>query len=116
MFSYAQQAQAFLASVYAGLIAGVAYDLLRLFRLLLKAGRVITALIDIVFWVLAAAVLALAAALSGVEGLRFYLLLGLLSGLLLWSAGLRRVVHGLCGFFLNTFGRKHEGNGKGHGE
>jgi len=110
VFSYVEQAQAFLAAVYAGLIAGVAYDLLRLFRLLARAGKAVTALVDIVFWLLAAAMLAVAAALSGVHGLRFYLILGLCSGLLLWAAGLRRAAKAASGIILNIFVKNREGN------
>ncbi len=94
MFSSAGQAQAFLATVYAGLAAGVAYDLLRLLRLSLKAGRVVTALLDLVFWVITAALVAVATALSGAKGLRLYLLLGAACGMLLWAAGLRQIMRG----------------------
>jgi len=92
MFGAEGQAQAFLATVYAGLAAGVAYDLLRLLRLSLRAGHVMTALLDIVFWVIAATLVAVAAALSGAPGLRYYLVLGAASGVLLWAAGLRRIM------------------------
>ena len=61
----ANQAQVFLAMVYAGLAMGVCYDLLRLLRLLLRAGPVLTALFDLLFWLLAAALAACAAALCG---------------------------------------------------
>ena len=92
MFAAQGQAQAFLAAVYAGLAAGVAYDLLRLLRLCARAGPVITGVLDFVFWALAAVLVALAAALAGAQGLRFYLVLGAACGMLLWMAGLRRVV------------------------
>ena len=73
----ANQAQVFLAMVYAGLAMGVCYDLLRLLRLLLRAGPVLTALFDLLFWLLAAALAACAAALCGA---------------VLWAAGLRRMM------------------------
>jgi len=116
MFSYVEQAQAFLAAVYAGLMAGVAYDLLRLFRLLARAGKALTALADIVFWLVSAAMLAVAAALSGVHGLRFYLILGLCSGLVLWSAGLSRVARGASRTIFHFLIPKQEGNANQHGE
>ncbi len=56
--------------VYAGLAMGVCYDLLRLLRLLLRAGPVLTALFDLLFWLLAAALAACAAALCGAQSLR----------------------------------------------
>jgi spore cortex biosynthesis protein YabQ len=95
MFGAQGQAQTFLATVYAGLAAGVAYDLLRLLRLSLRAGRWLTALLDLVFWLVAAALVAVAAALSGAEGMRMYPVMGAASGMLLWSAGLRQIIRGI---------------------
>lgn len=94
MFASQGQAQAFLATVYAGLAAGVAYDLLRLFRLCARAGPMLTGILDFVFWGVAAALVSLAAALAGAPGLRFYLVLGTGCGMLLWAAGLRRMMAG----------------------
>ncbi len=116
MFQAEGQAQAFLATVYAGLAAGVAYDLLRLLRLSLKAGPLLTALLDVVFWVLTAALVACAAALSGAHGLRFYLLLGAGSGALLWAAGLRRVMRGAGQLAVKAFVPRKAGKKKGDGE
>jgi|GEM_PF-964666 len=95
MFAAQGQAQVFLATVYAGLAAGVAYDLLRLLRVSTRAGQLVTAALDIVFWILAAALVALAAALSGAPGLRLYLVMGAACGMLLWAAGLRRIMLGV---------------------
>ncbi len=105
MFDSAGQAQTFLATVYAGLAAGVAYDLLRLLRALLKAGPVATALIDLVFWTVAAALVAVAAAFAGAPGLRFYLVLGACCGGLLWAAGLRRIMRGAGRFAARAIGK-----------
>ncbi|MCL1963744.1 MAG: spore cortex biosynthesis protein YabQ [Firmicutes bacterium] len=102
MFAAQGQAQAFLATVYAGLAAGVAYDLLRLLRLSTRAGQVLTNLLDFVFWILTAMLVALAAALSGAQGLRFYLVLGTACGMLLWAAGLRRIMLGTARFASNA--------------
>jgi len=88
--------------VYAGLAAGVAYDLLRLLRLSTRAGQVLTNLLDFVFWILTAMLVALAAALSGAQGLRFYLVLGTACGMLLWAAGLRRIMLGTARFASNA--------------
>lgn len=116
MFSAAGQAEAFLATVYAGLAAGIAYDLLRLLRLSLRAGGALTALFDIIFWILTAALLGAAAALSGVAGLRFYLILGLASGMLLWAGGIRRVIAGATRAILRLKPKKREGNAETDGE
>jgi len=94
MFAAQGQAQAFLATVYAGLAAGAAYDLLRLLRLFAGAGQVLTGILDFVFWAVAAVLVAVAAALAGAQGLRFFLVLGTACGMLLWAVGLRRVMLG----------------------
>lgn len=109
MFSKAAQAEVFLATVYAGLAAGVAYDMLRLLRLFLHAGKLVTAIFDIVFWVIAAGMVAVAAALSGEEGLRFYLMLGTLCGMLVWAGGFRRLVLLLEKAVFSLSVRKKEG-------
>lgn len=116
MFSAAHQAEAFLLTVYAGLAAGVTYDLLRLLRLSLRAGKLVTALLDVVFWVIAALLTGLAAALSGVKGLRFYLLLGAASGLLLWAGGVRRVMLSISAAICKRIDRAQAGKRKPRGE
>jgi spore cortex biosynthesis protein YabQ len=116
MFVRAAQAEVFLATVYAGLAAGVAYDLLRLMRLFLRTGKLVTALFDIVFWVLAAGMVAIAAALSGEEGLRFYLILGTLCGMLIWALGFRRLVLLLERTILNLSVKKKGGKTQQNGE
>ena len=98
-----------MATVYAGLAAGVAYDMLRLLRLFFHAGKLLTAVFDILFWIVAAGMVAIAAALSGEEGLRFYLLLGTLCGMLLWAGGFRRLVLLLEKTVINLLGQKKEG-------
>lgn len=109
MFSKAAQAEVFLATIYAGLAAGAAYDMLRLLRVFLHAGRLLTALFDVVFWMLTAGMVALAVALSGEEGLRFYLLIGTVCGMLLWAGGLRRIMLWLEVLFLRLIARFQEG-------
>lgn len=116
MFSTAMQAQGFLAAVYAGLLSGVAYDLLRLLRLSLRAGWFITALLDILFWMLTAGLLGAAAAFSGVPGLRFFLILGLCCGMLIWAVGLRRVIFQIVHWVLGIVRKKEAGNALPDGE
>ncbi len=116
MFSSHGQAQVFLATVYAGLAAGAAYDMLRLLRLSTKASPALTALLDLVFWVVTAALVAVAAALSGANGLRFYLLLGTASGMLLWSAGLRRIIAGMGAWIRRILPSHKEGLSREDGE
>lgn len=108
MFDNTGQAQVFLASVLAGFAAGVAYDLLRLPRRLFKLGAVVSGVLDLLFWVVAAGLLALAAGLSGAEGLRLYWLLGGLCGALLWAIPFRWILALAAG--------KRQGRGEYPGE
>lgn len=100
-------------TIYAGLAAGVTYDMLRLLRVFLHAGTLLTAVFDILFWILAAGMVAMAVALSGEEGLRFYLLLGTVCGMLLWAGGLRRIMLWVESFFLRLVHANQEGKMEG---
>ena len=48
----ARQSGVFLAMLYAGLAAGILYDILRGFRRLLRAGPVLTGVLDVLFGLL----------------------------------------------------------------
>lgn len=97
MASGGMQARAFVWAVAAGVAAALTYGALRLARRALHAGKTLTALLDLLFWLAAAGLTATAGALSGVEGLRLYMLLGVLCGFLLWEAGVRRALAALSG-------------------
>lgn len=88
MFETTGQANIFLAMVYAGLAVGVCYDLLRLLRRLLKARRLLTGALDLLFWVGASGCAAWMLAVSGEGSLRVYALMGCASGLVLYLLGL----------------------------
>lgn len=81
-----------IATVYSGLFIGLVYDALRLLRRLLRAGKVVTALFDLLFWALAALVAGLA--LFQINGgvVRLYSLCGLFGGALLYIFGFSPVV------------------------
>lgn len=96
MFSTSQQALAFLYSLYAGLVCGVLYDALGLLRRLLSSGGILTAALDFLFWILCAALVSLAGALSQMEGFRLYLALGALCGGLLWKCGIGKIIFEAC--------------------
>ena len=72
------QARAFGLAVCAGVACALVYGALRCVRRAVHAGAVATGLFDLIFWVIAAAVTSAAGAVSGVEGLRLYMLLGAL--------------------------------------
>lgn len=52
--STANQAYIFLATVYAGLLLGLIYDVYRAFRMITKPGKVLLAVFDLFFWIQAA--------------------------------------------------------------
>lgn len=97
----ARQGGVFLAMLYGGLAAGIVYDLARGVRRLLHAGPVLTGVLDLLFGVLACLPAALLVAAFSREGLRAYMLLGMACGLLLYLAGVSRLLRflgrTLCG-------------------
>ncbi len=97
----ARQGGVFLAMIYAGLAAGILYDILRGIRRLLRAGPVVTGVLDVLFGMLAFVPAAVLVAQLSHEGLRSYMLLGMASGFLLYLAGVSRVVQA----FLRALGR-----------
>lgn len=92
MFETIGQAGVFLAMVYAGLLIGLVYDGLRLLRRLLNAGPLLTALLDLLFWLGAGVVAAVALALRSEEALRLYALGGCAAGMVLYLLGISRVL------------------------
>jgi spore cortex biosynthesis protein YabQ len=95
LFETSGQAGAFLAMVYAGLLMGLGYDLLRALRRALRAGSLCTGLLDLCFWLGAALVAAATLAARGEGGLRLYALGGCACGIALYLAGISRVLWAL---------------------
>lgn len=54
MMSTANQAYVFLATVYGGLVIGLFFDLYRMVRRILRPGKWITGIMDLIFWILVA--------------------------------------------------------------
>jgi len=50
MLSTSNQAYVFLSTVYAGFIIGFFYDCCRIVRKMIKAGVIVTGILDLVFW------------------------------------------------------------------
>lgn len=78
--------------VYAGLLSGVCYDFLRLLRRIFHAGRLLTAALDLLFWVSALILCTLVLLSVSHEGLRLYTLLGIASGVTLYLSGVSVVL------------------------
>ncbi len=92
-----------LATIYAGLFIGLVYEALRLFRRILRAGKWLTALFDLLFWAVAALVAALA--LFHINGgqLRLYSVCGFLLGALLFIFGIGPVFASAFSFIALPF-------------
>lgn len=84
-----------MATVYGGLAVGLLYDLLSLLRHGLHMGPMATGLMDFLFWLGAAMILALTIGISGGDGLRAYMLLGFACGFVLYAAGLHTLLEAL---------------------
>lgn len=70
-----------------GSAAGILYDILRGFRRLLRAGPVLTGVLDVLFGLLSLLPAALLVGSLSHEGLRPYMLMGMASGPALYLAG-----------------------------
>ncbi len=81
-----------LATVYSGLFIGLVYEALRLLRRVMKAGKWLTALFDILFWAIAAVVAALSLFMINGGELRLYSICGFLAGIMLFMYGVSPLV------------------------
>lgn len=94
MFEATRQGGVFLAMVYAGLLCGVIYDVLRAIRRMTHAGRLGGAALDLIFWLSAAAICAGTLLRISHEPVRPFALLGALAGMLVYLAGVSALTWG----------------------
>ncbi len=92
LFATIGQAWVFLATVYGGLALGLLYDIARIVRIALGAGRMATMVVDALFWAVAGAVMFAAIWYAGAGDLRAYMLLGFACGWALFELALGRAV------------------------
>lgn len=92
-----------LATLYAGLFIGLLYDVLRMLRRVLRAGKWLTALFDLLFWCAAAFVAFVV--LYNVNGgeVRFFSLAGFLSGAMLFIFGISPLIWSLLALIARPF-------------
>lgn len=95
-FETRNQSFVFLGMVYVGLGLGLVYDVLHLAPRPGKKG--LTAVADLLFFLLAGLSLTLALVVTGQEGLRLYALLGLVCGGIVYLLGVRRLLKGVAAF------------------
>jgi len=86
------QSQIFLAMVYAGMSIGLFYDILRLIRYMLTAGRALSLALDLIFGVGSAILLIAFMMEANYAELRLYALLGAFCGLILYAFTISPVV------------------------
>lgn len=108
------QLHVFLAAVYTGFIIGIIYDLFGLLRRLSKAGRYLTGLLDLIFWIFAAMFSFAVLFYVNSGEIRAYGFLGMVMGFTAYKLTLSRIVVmfldflvkllvGIFSFLLNTF-------------
>lgn len=85
------QIPVFVAMLYGGFAIGIVYDLLRVIRAVFRVKRLGNAILDGVFWLIAALIcFALLYWLNGAE-LRLFSLLGLCAGAVIYLWGISRL-------------------------
>lgn len=100
MLPFAQQLYAFGMTVVAGIAAGLVFDLYRLVRRHLRPNPAVSWLMDLLFWLVLTPVVFALLLVGNWGELRFYVFLGLASGLVLYfglfSQPVRGIMAGLC--------------------
>lgn len=105
MESIAQQTYAFLMTILAGGVVGFIFDVYRVVRALFSPRQLATAMTDLLYWIVVTPTL-FALLLAGNWGeLRFYVLLGLGIGLLLYFQALSAAVVWALATALRSAGR-----------
>ena len=91
-FETESQSWIFLAMVYAGIGIGALYHAGSILRR--RYGKIATVIIDIIIFLAAGGIGAVALIVTGQNSLRLYALLGLMTGGIIYSLGIRAVLHG----------------------
>jgi|LSQX01.1.fsa_nt_gb spore cortex biosynthesis protein YabQ len=92
ILSISSQVYAFLLSVAGGMAIALAYDAFRILRRAVKTGSVATAIQDLLYWLMVAAIMFLTVFYSNDGELRAYLFFGVLLGLILYALLLSKIV------------------------
>lgn len=85
------QAETFIVTILTGMLLGILFDFYRVLRGIFHPRAVITLLTDILYWLMATVVVFGALLISNWGELRFYVFIGLLSGMLVYYRLLSRV-------------------------
>ncbi len=85
----------FLWAVYGGVVIGLLYDFFRILRLTFKMGRVLVAVLDILFWLIAAAIVTLVIIVMNGGTIRLFAIAGCILGSATYFAGPSLLIIGL---------------------
>ena len=89
------QAIEFLYSAVLGILLGILYDIIRLFRSYTSGGRIITALFDFIFWLLATTALLMFVLVYCGGRMRWYVLFGAFCGGFVYVSAFGEIVYGI---------------------
>lgn len=86
----------FLLMLYGGMLVGAAYDIYRCFRVLMKKGRWITALLDTLFIITLGLIVVYVMYAANLGELRLFTFIGFTIGFALYMAGISPFIVFIC--------------------
>ena len=101
IFPVSRQAYVFLCTVAGGMAIALVYDIFRIIRKAVRTGGLLTYAEDIVYWVIAAAIMLLTVYYSNEGEIRGFLFVGTVIGVVLYSSLLSKFVMGCSLFIIN---------------
>lgn len=104
MDSLSVQLYAFAVTIIAGASIGLIFDLYRVIRSRLQPGAITAAVMDLIFWLVAAPVLIVYLLVANWGELRFYVLIGILLGAAFYYLLFSRIVIRLFAGLINLIG------------
>ncbi|MFU0800058.1 MAG: spore cortex biosynthesis protein YabQ [Xylanivirga thermophila] len=85
LMSTVNQAYIFLSAVYVGIIMGVIYDFFRAIRYRAKPNRIVTGIMDLIFWLIVAVLAFMVFYYTNYGQIRFFNFIGMALGWLLYT-------------------------------
>lgn len=101
IFPVSRQAYVFLCTVAGGMAIALVYDIFRIVRKAVRTGSLLTYLEDLVYWVLAAAIMLVTIYYSNEGEIRGFLFIGTIIGVVLYSSLFSKFVMRSSLFIIN---------------
>jgi len=101
IFPVSRQAYVFLCTVAGGMAIALVYDIFRIIRKAVKTGSLLTYAEDLVYWVIAAAIMLVTIYYSNEGEIRGFLFVGTIIGVVLYSTLFSKFVMGSSLFIIN---------------